>query len=119
MYVAIYWNNHHNLHLIKQVKPSMMWANMNLLFWLSLFPFTTAWAGQSWWKGLPLALYGLDLLFAAASYFILQRTIVKDYPKDAPELEPLRRDLKGNSRLLGIRRASRSPIFLRAPTSLT
>jgi uncharacterized membrane protein len=78
VYVGIYWNNHH--HLIKAahgITGAMMWANLHLLFWLSLFPFTTAWMGENEFRALPSAVYGAVLLCAAIAYYILQRLIVR------------------------------------------
>jgi len=78
VYVGIYWNNHHHLlHTVKQVTGSMMWANLFLLFWISLFPFFTAWAGQVPEAPWPTALYGVDLLAAALSWLLLQREIIR------------------------------------------
>jgi uncharacterized membrane protein len=77
LYVAIYWNNHH--HLIKvarHVTGSILWANLHLLFWLSLFPFVTAWMGENHFTSLPSALYGAILLCAAIAYYILQTLII-------------------------------------------
>src|SRR5262249_8770145 len=77
VYVGIYWNNHHHLmHMIKQVSASIMWANLHLLFWLSLFPFVTAWAGQHPLAAWPAALYGIVLLAAAFAWLILQQAIL-------------------------------------------
>jgi uncharacterized membrane protein len=78
LYVGIYWNNHH--HLIKashSITGGIMWANLHLLFWLSLFPFTTAWMGENEFQSLPSAIYGGVLLWAAIAYYILQRLIVR------------------------------------------
>src|SRR5207244_5139436 len=77
LYLGIYWNNHH--HLLKacrRVNGGIMWANLHLLFWLSLFPFVTGWMGASHLAPLPLALYGAVLLLAAIAYYILQSLIV-------------------------------------------
>jgi len=77
IYVGIYWNNHHHMfHSTKQVTGGMMWANLHLLFWLSLIPFTTAWVGQNHLAEIPTATYGFVLLMAAIAYYILQRTII-------------------------------------------
>jgi len=78
IYVGIYWNNHH--HLIKatrSVTGGIMWANLHLLFWLSLFPFMTAWMGENEFQSLPSAVYGMVLLCAALAYYILQTLIVR------------------------------------------
>jgi uncharacterized membrane protein len=77
LYVGIYWNNHHHmLHASDQVTGPMLWANLHLLFWLSLFPFATAWMGENHFAAAPTALYGAVLLMAAAAYWILQQTII-------------------------------------------
>src|ERR1041384_1834205 len=74
IYLGIYWNNHHHLlHTIQQVSGGILWANLNLLFWLSLFPFATAWMGENHIASPPTALYGFVLLMAAIAYYILQR----------------------------------------------
>jgi uncharacterized membrane protein len=77
VYVGIYWNNHHHmLHAASRVTGSVLWANLHLLFWLSLFPFATGWMGENHFGRLPSALYGVVLLMAAAAYWILQQTII-------------------------------------------
>ena len=77
IYVGIYWNNHHHmLHATKQVSGPILWANLHLLFWLSLFPFTTAWMGENHVAPTPTAAYGFVLLMAAVAYYILQRAII-------------------------------------------
>ncbi|HEU5399726.1 MAG TPA: TMEM175 family protein [Terriglobales bacterium] len=77
IYVGIYWNNHHHmLHAASRVTGSMLWANLHLLFWLSLFPFATGWMGENHFGRLPSALYGIVLLMAGTAYLILQRTII-------------------------------------------
>ncbi len=77
IYVGIYWNNHHHLlHAAPRVSGGMMWANLHLLFWLSLIPFVTGWMGENHFAALPIALYGVVLLMAAIAYVILQSTIV-------------------------------------------
>jgi uncharacterized membrane protein len=77
LYVGIYWNNHHHmLHASDQVTGPMLWANLHLLFWLSLFPFATAWMGENHFAAAPTALYGAVLLMAAAAYRILQQVII-------------------------------------------
>jgi uncharacterized membrane protein len=76
-YVGIYWNNHHHmLHTCKQVSGGILWANLHLLFWLSLFPVTTAWIGDNHGAAAPSALYGVVLFMAAMAYWILQQTII-------------------------------------------
>jgi uncharacterized membrane protein len=79
LYIGIYWNNHH--HLIKaahRINGSILWANLHLLFWLSLFPFVTGWMGENHFTPLPSALYGAILLFAAIAYYILQNLIIAE-----------------------------------------
>ncbi len=95
IYLGIYWNNHH--HLIKaadRITGGVLWANMLLLFWLSLFPFATGWMGENHFAEVPTAVYGIVLLLAAISYYILQTTIVAAQP--SPTLSvALGRDVKG------------------------
>ncbi|MBI3673632.1 MAG: DUF1211 domain-containing protein [Rhizobiales bacterium] len=76
-YVGIYWNNHHHmLHAVKKANGAMLLANLHLLFWLSLFPFTTGWVGENHFSKWPVFVYGLNLLLAAVAYTILVRTII-------------------------------------------
>ena len=76
--VGVYWNNHHHmLHAVKRVNGSILWANMHLLFWLSLMPFTTGWMGENHFGSLPVAVYAFDLLMCAVAYTILQAQIIK------------------------------------------
>jgi len=77
VYVGIYWNNHHHmLHAAGKVSASVLWANLHLLFWLSLFPFATGWMGENHFAALPAAVYGLVLLLAAIAYWLLQQAII-------------------------------------------
>src|SRR4051794_40346394 len=77
VYVGIYWNNHHHmLHASRKVSGGILWANLHLLFWLSLFPFATGWMGENHFAPLPSALYGVVLLMAAIAYWVLQQTII-------------------------------------------
>jgi uncharacterized membrane protein len=77
VYLAIYWNNHHHMfHATKHVTGGILWANLHLLFWLSLFPFATGWMGENHWASTPTAAYGAVLLMAAIAYYILQRAII-------------------------------------------
>ena len=94
VYVAIYWNNHHHLlHASRRVDSSILWANMHLLFWLSLIPFATAWMGENQFARLPTALYGVALLMPAIAYSILQTALVR---QQGPEpARALGRDIKG------------------------
>ena len=75
--VGVYWNNHHHmLHATQRISGGVLWANMHLLFWLSLMPFTTAWMGENHFASLPVALYAVDLLLCAVAYQLLQRQII-------------------------------------------
>jgi len=77
IYVGIYWNNHHHMfHSTRHVTGGILWANLHLLFWLSLFPFTTGWVGENHLAPVPSAVYGFVLLMAAIAYYILQRAII-------------------------------------------
>jgi uncharacterized membrane protein len=94
--VGIYWNNHHHLlQAVRHVNGRTLWANLHLLFWLSLFPFATAWMGENHFAALPVALYGVVLLLAAIAYFILTRTLISQHGKDSALATALGRDLKG------------------------
>lgn len=96
VYLAIYWNNHHHmLHTTQQVTGAILWANMHLLFWLSLFPFVTGWMGENHFTAAPMALYGFVLLMGAIAYYILQRTIMASQGKDSILAKAVGRDLKG------------------------
>lgn len=97
LYLGIYWNNHH--HLIKaadRITGGVLWANLHLLFWLSLFPFSTGWMGEHHLEALPAAFYGCILLLAAIAYFTLQTTIVRAQHNDRLT-QALGRDWKGKS----------------------
>ena len=96
VYVGIYWNNHHHLlHSVQRVSGSILWANLHLLFWLSLFPFSTAWIGENMIATLPVAMYGFILLMAALAYFILQYAIIKHEGAHSPLAVAIGRDGKG------------------------
>jgi len=96
VYVGIYWNNHHHmLHACKAVTGGMLWANLHLLFWLSLFPFAAGWMGQNHFTAAPTALYGVVLLMAAIAYFILQQTIIRAQGEDSILKKAIGRDWKG------------------------
>lgn len=98
MYLGIYWNNHHHmLHTVSNVKGGILWANLHLLFWLSLVPFATGWMGENHFEEIPTAIYGFILLMAAVAYFILQTTIIKSQGKNSLLAKALGRDLKGKS----------------------
>ena len=84
IYVGIYWNNHHHMFQSTQHVPGgIMWANLHLLFWLSLFPFTTGWMGENHLAPTPAAVYGFVLMMAAIAYYILQRTIIAQQGRDS------------------------------------
>ena len=96
MNVGIYWNNHHHLlHATKHVNAGILWANMNLLFWLSLMPFTTAWMGENQFAAIPVALYALDLTLCAIGYTVLQTQIIKFQGADSLLHKAVGSDLKG------------------------
>ena len=96
VYVGIYWNNHHHLlHTVKKVTGGVMWANLHLLFWLSLFPFATGWMGENHFTSLPTALYGLVLLMAAIAYYLLQRCIIAVHGNESLLARATGRDFKG------------------------
>jgi len=96
IYVGIYWNNHHHLlHTVSTVTGGMLWANLNLLFWLSLFPFTTGWMGENHFAPMPSAIYGVALLMAALSWWILQRTIMRVQGENGVLRRALGTDWKG------------------------
>ncbi len=96
IYVGIYWNNHHHmLHTVTKVTGGILWANLHLLFWLSLVPFATAWAGENHFAPLPVAVYGFVLLMAAISYWILQNAIICSHGDKSPLKVAVGNDLKG------------------------
>ena len=96
IYVGIYWNNHHHLfHSTRLVTGGILWANLHLLFWLSLFPFTTGWMGQNHAAATPTAVYGFVLLMAAIAYHILQLAIIKQQGPDSLLAKAIGRDWKG------------------------
>jgi uncharacterized membrane protein len=96
IYIGIYWNNHHHMmHTLKHVSGGILWANLHLLFWLSLIPFVTGWMGENHFEKQPTALYGIVLLMAAIAYFILQKQIIKVQGKDAILAKALGTDIKG------------------------
>src|SRR5262249_6617229 len=95
-YVGIYWNNHHHmLHACAEVTGSVLWANLHLLFWLSLFPFTTAWMGENHFTPAPTALYAVVLLMAAIAYYLLQQTIIRTQGQESILKKAIGRDWKG------------------------
>jgi uncharacterized membrane protein len=96
VYLGIYWNNHHHLlHAAQRVSGGVLWANLHLLFWLSLIPFVTAWMGENHFTPVPTALYGVVLLLAALAYVILQRTLMALHGRDSTLVTAINRDRKG------------------------
>jgi uncharacterized membrane protein len=96
VYVGIYWNNHHHmLHTCTTVTGAMLWANLHLLFWLSLFPFTTGWMGESHFTAVPTALYGVVLLMAAFAYLLLQQAIIRAQGPNSVLKKAIGSDWKG------------------------
>ena len=96
IYLGIYWNNHHQLlHACNRVTGAILWANLNLLFWLSLIPVTTAWMSENHSAAAPSALYGADLLMAAIAYFLLEQLIIASQGRESLLKRALGRDLKG------------------------
>ncbi len=100
LYVGIYWNNHHHMfHAVRRVTGGVLWANLHLLFWLSLLPFATRWLGEHHTDTLPSTLYGVILLLAAISYFILQNVIIADQGADSLLKRAVGQDWKGKTSL--------------------
>jgi uncharacterized membrane protein len=96
VYVGIYWNNHHHMiHAANKVSGRVLWANLHLLFWLSLFPFATGWMGENRFAPLPTALYGVVLLMAASAYWLLERTIIAADGPDSVLKKAVGSDWKG------------------------
>ncbi|MBW4475449.1 MAG: DUF1211 domain-containing protein [Tolypothrix brevis GSE-NOS-MK-07-07A] len=95
IYLGIYWNNHHHLlQAVRHVNGSVLWANLNLLFCLSLIPFVTGWMGENYFATLPVALYGIVLLCSAIAYFILTRVLIASHGKDSALAIALAEDFK-------------------------
>lgn len=96
VYVGIYWNNHHHLlHATQHVEGGVLWANLHLLFWLSLTPFATAWMGENHLAPWPVALYGMVLLFAGIAYFLLTRMLIAHHGRDSKLATSIGNDKKG------------------------
>ena len=101
VFIGIYWNNHHHmLHAVHTVNGRILWANLHLLFWLSLIPFVTAWIGENHFAATTVGLYGVVMLMAAIAYFILSHTLVAHHGKDSALAVALGRDFKGVASLL-------------------
>ena len=101
LYVGIYWNNHHHLfHATQRISGAVLWANLHLLFWLSLIPFVTAWMGENHFAAMPTALYGVILLFAAIAYTILQSVLIATEGQDSLLKAAIGRDFKGKLSML-------------------
>src|SRR5215470_543501 len=99
--VGIYWSNHHHLmHAVHHVNGATLWANLHLLFWLSLAPFVTAWMGDNHWAPVPVAAYGLVLLCAGIAYFVLTRVLAAAHEKDSRLVRALGNDVKGKASML-------------------
>jgi uncharacterized membrane protein len=96
VYIAIYWNNHHHLlHTVKHIRGSILWANTHLLFWLSLIPVATGWAGENHFSNLSVAVYCFILFMAGVAYFILSKAIISVHGKDSVLSSAIGKDLKG------------------------
>jgi uncharacterized membrane protein len=102
VFVGIYWSNHHHLlHTIHKVNGSILWANMHLLFWLSLIPFVTGWMGENQFQKIPVALYGVVMLMAGLAYFILSRVLVAHHGKESVLAKAVGSDFKGKISVAG------------------
>ena len=96
IFVGIYWSNHHHLlHAVKRVNGRVLWANLHLLFWLSLTPFVTGWMGENNFAAWPVALYGVVLLAAAIAYYVLTRVLISHHGTDSALARAMGRDFKG------------------------
>jgi uncharacterized membrane protein len=96
LYVGIYWNNHHHmLHAVKTVNGPVLWANLHLLFWLSLIPFVTDWMGENHFAGMPVAVYGSVLLMSGIAYFILSRLLIRHDGANSVLASAVGKDFKG------------------------
>jgi len=96
IYLGIYWNNHHHmLHAVQHVNGKVLWANMHLLFWLSLVPFATAWMGENHFSQWPVILYGFILLMAGVAYYILSQTLIHMHDRNAALATAIGSDRKG------------------------
>src|SRR5512142_1431130 len=101
VYIGIYWSNHHHMmHAVNRISGGVLWANLHLLFWLSLLPFVSGWMGENHFAPLPTALYGVVLLVAAVAYWILARAIINREGCDSLLAQAIGRDMKGNLSVL-------------------
>ena len=101
IYIGIYWNNHHHmLHLVREVNGKVLWANIHLLFWLSLIPFVTAWMGENHFAKWPVVLYGFNLLMAGCAYFILSQSLIHLHGKKSSIAAAIGADRKGKLSVL-------------------
>lgn len=101
VYLGIYWNNHHHLlYVTEHVSGAILWANLHLLFWLTLVPFVTGWMDENHYEPVPMACYGAVLLMAAVAYRILEQAIVAGHGRDSVQAAAVGRDLKGNISLV-------------------
>jgi uncharacterized membrane protein len=101
IYVGIYWNNHHHLlHAVQKINGPILWANLHLLFWLSLLPFVTGWMGENQFSTWPVALYGVVLLMAAIAYSILELALINLHGKDSQLAKAVGHDFKGKISLV-------------------
>ena len=116
--VGIYWNNHHHmLQAAKHVDGRVLWANLHLLFWLSLMPFVTGWMGENHFAPIPVALYGFDLVMCGVAYYILARAFVATNGADSPIAKALGRDVKGKASVV-IYLVAIATSFIYAPISM-
>ena len=98
VYLGIYWNNHHHmLHAVSRINGKILWANLHLLFWLSLIPFVTGWTGENHFAQIPMAVYGIVLFGAGVAYVILQMTIIADQGPQGKLAEAVGADYKGKA----------------------
>ncbi len=101
IYIGIYWNNHHHLlHATQRLNGATLWANLHLLFWLSLIPFTTAWVGENHLSSWPVAVYGIVLMLAGVAYFILTRALIRVHGEGSTLAKSIGRDRKGKVSVL-------------------
>jgi len=118
VYLGIYWNNHHHmLHASRRVTGSVLWANLHLLFWLSLVPFTTGWMGSNDFSEVPAAVYGVVLLMAAIAYYILQQRLIATHGKDSVLRKAIGTDWRARPRRSSTSRRSDWPSCLRCSRS--